>query len=79
MAHGCPSRPKQRFPPRSQGRSQQKRRMICAAKEEGEEAAEEDQDQEEGKHQVAHIQQMIMGLSMDEINEIHTFSEVKNF
>ena len=79
MAHGCPSQPKQRFPPRSQGRSQPKRRMIRAAEEEGEEVAEEDEDQEEGKHCVAHIQQMMMGLSMNEVNEIRAFSEVKNF
>lgn len=53
--------------------------MICAAKEEGEEAVEEDQDQEERKHRVAHIQQIMMGLSMDEVNEIRAFSEVKDF
>ena len=52
--------------------------MICAAEEEGEEA-EEDKDQDEGKHRVAHIQQMMMGLSMDEVNEIRAFSEAKNF
>ena len=69
MARGCPSQPKQRFPPKSQMRFQPKHYMICAA-EEGEEAAEEDEDAEEGKHCVAHIQQMMMGLSMDEINEV---------
>ena len=62
MARGCPSRPKQRFTPRSQGRSQQKHHMICTAEEEGEEAVEEDKDQEEGKHRVAHIQQIMMHL-----------------
>ena len=79
MVCGCPSRPKQRFPPQSQGRSQLKRCMICAAKEEGEEAAEEDEDQEEGKHHMAHIQQMMMGLSMDKVNETCAFSEAMNF
>ena len=80
MACGCPSWPKQRFPPRSQGRSQPKHHMICTAEEEEDgEAAEEDEDREEGKHHVAHIQQMMMGLSMDEVNEIRTFSNVKNF
>ena len=53
--------------------------MIHAAKEEGEKAAEEDKDAEEGKHCVAHIQQMMMGLSMDEINEVRAFSNSKNF
>ena len=53
--------------------------MICAAEEEGEEAVEEDEDQEEGKHCVTHIQQMMMGLSMDEVNEIRTFNDLKNF
>ena len=53
--------------------------MICAAEKEGEEAVEEDEDQEEGKHCVTHIQQMMMGLSMDEINEVRAFSNSKNF
>ena len=79
MVRRCPSRPKQRFPPRSQGRFQPKHCMIHAAEEEGEEAAEEDKDQEEGKHRVAHIQQMMMGLNMDEVNEIRAYSEAKNF
>ena len=79
MARGCPSRPKQNFPPRSKGRFQSKRRMIRAAEEEGEEAAEEDEDQDEGKHRVTHIQQMMMGLNMDEVNEICAYSEAKNF
>ena len=80
MAHGCPSRPKQRFPPRSQGRSQPKCRMIRTAEEEKDRgAAEEDEDREEGKHCITHIQQMMMGLSMDEVNEIHAFSNAKNF
>ena len=41
---------------------------MCAM-EEGEEGAEEE-DIEEGKHRVAHIQQMMMGLGMEEINEV---------
>ena len=53
--------------------------MINAAEEEGEEVEEEDEDQEEGKHRVAHIQQMMMGLNMDEVNEIRAYSEAKNF
>ena len=77
MAHKCPSWPKQRFPSRSQPRLQNKCRIMCAM-EEGEEGAKEE-DIEEGKHRVAHIQQMMMGLGMEEINEVQAFSNSKNF
>ena len=70
MAHRCPSQPKQRFPPRSQPRFQPKHCMMCAMEEGEEEVAEEEEDREEGKHRVAHIQQMMMGLSIDEVNEV---------
>ena len=54
--------------------------MIRTAEEEKDRgAAEEDEDREEGKHCITHIQQMMMGLSMDEVNEIHAFSNTKNF
>ena len=77
MACGCPSRPKQRFPPRSQPRFQPKCRMMYAI-EKGEEEAEEE-DREEGKHRVAHIQQMMISLSIEEIDEVRAFSDSKNF
>ncbi|ETW75033.1 hypothetical protein HETIRDRAFT_120455 [Heterobasidion irregulare TC 32-1] len=76
MARGCPSRPKQRFPPPSRGRFQPKRRMMRAMEEE---EGGDEEDQEEGKQRVAYIQQMMMGLSMDEIEEVRAFSESKNF
>ena len=34
---------------------------------------------EEGKNRVAHIQQMMMGLSIEEIDEVRAFSNLKNF
>ncbi|ETW77571.1 hypothetical protein HETIRDRAFT_326778 [Heterobasidion irregulare TC 32-1] len=76
MARGCPSQPKQRFLPPSRGRFQPKRRMMRAMEEE---EGGDEEDQEEGKQRVAHIQQMMMGLSMDEIEEVRAFSESKNF
>ena len=78
MAHGCPSQPKQIFPPRSQPRFQPKHCMMHA-KEEGEEEVAEEEDWEKGKHRVTHIQQMIVGLSMEEIDEVWAFSNSKNF
>ena len=77
MVCRCPSWPKQRFPPKSQPRFQPKHHMMHAI-EEGEEEAEEE-DREEGKHRVTHIQQMMMGLSMEEIDEVRAFSDLKNF
>ena len=52
---------------------------MMHAMEEGEEVAEEEEDREEGKHRVTHIQQMMMGLTMDEISEVRAFSDSKNF
>ena len=46
--------------------------------EEGKKEVAEEEDREEGKHRVAHIQQMMIGLSMDEIEEV-AFSDLKNF
>ena len=37
------------------------------------------EDNKEGKNRVAHIQQMMMGLSMEEIDKIWAFSDLKNF
>ena len=37
------------------------------------------EDNKEGKNKVTHIQQMIMGLSMEEIDEVQAFSDSKNF
>ena len=79
MARGSPSQPKQRFPPRSQTRFQPKCHMMHTIEEEEEEVVEEEEDKEEGKHRVTHIQQMIMGLSMDKVNEVRAFSNSKNF
>ena len=45
--------------------------------EEGKEGDKEDN--EEGKNRVTHIQQMMMGLSMEEINKVRAFSDSKNF
>ena len=70
MARRCPSQPKQQFPPRSQPRFQPKCHMMHAMEEGKEEVAEEEEDRQEGQYRVAHIQQMMMGLSMDEINEV---------
>ena len=44
-----------------------------------EEEGGNEEDQEEGKQRVAHIQQMMMGLSMNEIEEVRAFSKSKNF
>ena len=37
------------------------------------------EDNEEGKNRVAHIQQIIIGLSMEEIDKVRAFSNSKNF
>ena len=52
--------------------------MMCTM-EEGKEEVAEEEDREKGKHRVTHIQQMMMGLSMDEIEEVRAFSDLKNF
>ena len=56
MAHNYPSYPKQRFQPRH---------CVIHNLEE-----EDEEDMEEGKNRVAYIQQMIMGLSIEEIDEV---------
>ena len=70
MVCGCPSYPKQRFQPKFQPRYY----AVCNLEEEGDE-----EDMEEGKNRVAHIQQMMMGLSIEEIDEVRAFSNLKNF
>ena len=74
MVCGCPFWPKQRFPPWSQLRFQLRCHMMQAMEEE---EGGDQEDQEEGKQRVAHIQQIIMGLSMDEIEEVRAFSKSK--
>ena len=44
-----------------------------------EEEEGDEEDSEEGKNRVTHIQQMIMGLSMEEIDKVRAFSDLKNF
>ena len=44
--------------------------MTCAMEEGEEVVAEEKEDRKEGKHRVTYIQQIMMGLSIDEINEV---------
>ena len=44
-----------------------------------EEEKGDEEDNKEGKNKVTHIQQMIMGLSMEEIDEVQAFSDSKNF
>ena len=66
MVHNCPSYPKQRFQP-----------GYCVVHNLEKEGDEEDM--EEGKNRVAHIQQMIMSLSMEEIDKVWAFSDLKNF
>ena len=70
MAHNCPSRPKQN----SQRRFQPKRRQVRYMEEQ-----EDEEEQEEEKNCVAHIQQMMMGLSVEEVEEVRAFSNSKNF
>ena len=66
MACNCPLYPKQRFQPKHQ--------MVHNLEEKGDK-----EDDKEGKNRVAHIQQMMMGLSMEEIDKIWAFSDLKNF
>ena len=62
MARNCPVRPKQdsqrRFPPKC--------RQVRSLDEE----EEDEEEQEEEKNRVAHIQQMMMGLSVEEVEEV---------
>ena len=64
MAHGCPSYPKQRFPPKSQPNFRLKHQMMRGMEEEGNK-----EDNKEGKNRVTHIQQIIMCLSMEELTK----------
>ena len=75
MVLGCPSHPKQRFPPRSQPNFRLKHNMMHAMEEE----ERDKEDNKEEKNRVAHIQQIIIGLSMEEIDKVRAFSNSKNF
>ena len=75
IVHSCPSCPKQRFPPRSQLNFRPKHHIMHSIEEE----KRDEEDNKEGKNKVTHIQQMIMGLSMEEIDEVQAFSDSKNF
>ena len=44
-----------------------------------EEEEGDEKDMEEGKNRVTHIQQIMMGLSMEEIDKVRAFSNSKNF
>ena len=48
--------------------------MVCYMEEE-----DDKEEQEEGKNLVAHIQQIMMGLSVQEVKEVQAFSDSKNF
>ena len=44
-----------------------------------EEEEGDEKDMEEGKNRIIHIQQMMMGLSIEEIDKVWAFSNSKNF
>ena len=44
-----------------------------------EEEERDEEDNKEGKNRVAHIQQMMIGLSMEKINDVQAFGDSKNF